>query len=83
MHKPICNSVIVVNDILASCYANVLSHNLAHLIMAPLRFYYTLSKYLCINEPFHSDSNGLHWLPQIMLHLTRKYVPTAFTYLIE
>lgn len=54
---------IVVNGVLASCYAAVDSHHLAHWALAPLRFFYTLT------GPWGSQADGLHWYPRLLQRL--------------
>ncbi|AWP12977.1 putative indian hedgehog B protein-like [Scophthalmus maximus] len=54
---------IVVNGVLASCYAAVDNHHLAHWALAPLRFFYSL---LGPSEP---QTDGLHWYPWLLQKL--------------
>lgn len=54
---------IVVNGVLASCYAAVDSHHLAHWALAPLRFFYTLM------GPSGLQTDGLHWYPWLLQRL--------------
>lgn len=54
---------IVVNGVLASCYAVVDSHHLAHWALAPLRFFYALM------GPSGSQTDGLHWYPWFLQRL--------------
>uniref|UniRef100_H3DGA3 Hedgehog protein n=1 Tax=Tetraodon nigroviridis TaxID=99883 RepID=H3DGA3_TETNG len=54
---------IVVNGVLASCYAVVDSHHLAHWALAPLRFFYALM------GPSGSQTDGLHWYPWLLQRL--------------
>lgn len=54
---------IVVNSVLASCYAAVDSHHLAHWALAPLRLFYTLM------GPSGSQIDGLHWYPWLLQRL--------------
>lgn len=64
----------------ASCYSSVVSHNLAHYMLAPLRWWYKLAKLFTINQPFHySYEDGIHWIPKAMLQLTEKYLPNLLT----
>lgn len=51
---------IVVNGVLASCYAAVNKHNLAHWTLAPLRFFYS---FMVPSEP---QTDGLHWYPRLL-----------------
>lgn len=54
---------IVVNSVLASCYAAVDNHHLAHWVLAPLRFFYSLM------GPSEPQTNGLHWYPRFLQRL--------------
>lgn len=56
---------IVVNGVLASCYAAVDNHHLAHWVLAPLRFFYSLM------GPSEPQSDGLHWYPWLLQRLGR------------
>ncbi|XP_034043117.1 indian hedgehog B protein-like [Thalassophryne amazonica] len=51
---------IVVNGVLASCYAALDMHHLAHWVMAPLRFFYSLM------GPSEPQVDGLHWYPKLL-----------------
>lgn len=54
---------IVVNGVLASCYAAVNKHHLAHWVLAPLRFFYSLM------GPSEPQTGGLHWYPWLLQRL--------------
>ncbi|XP_017279299.1 indian hedgehog signaling molecule a [Kryptolebias marmoratus] len=54
---------IVVNGVLASCYAAVDSHHLSHWALAPLRLFYKMI------GPFQAQNDGLHWYPWILQRL--------------
>ncbi|XP_073329805.1 indian hedgehog B protein-like [Pagrus major] len=54
---------IVVNGVLASCYAAVDNHRLAHWVLAPLRFFYSLM------GPSEPQTDGLHWYPRLLQRL--------------
>lgn len=54
---------IVVNGVLASCYAAVDNHHLAHWVLAPLRFFYSLM------GPSEQQTEGLHWYPWLLQKL--------------
>lgn len=61
LYAPLTHSgSIVVNGVLASCYAALDSHQLAHWVLAPLRFFYSLM------GPSEAQSDGLHWYPQLL-----------------
>lgn len=62
----------------ASCYSSVVSHDLAHVILAPLRWWYHTAKFFAVKQPFqYAPDNGIHWIPQAMLQLTEKYLPNV------
>lgn len=54
---------IVVNGVLASCYAAVDNHYLAHWALAPLRSFYS---HMGPSEP---QTDGLHWYPWFLQKL--------------
>lgn len=54
---------IVVNGVLASCYAAVDNHHLSHWVLAPLRFFYSLM------GPSEPQTGGLHWYPWLLQRL--------------
>ncbi|CAK6978205.1 indian hedgehog signaling molecule a [Scomber scombrus] len=54
---------IVVNGVLASCYAAVDNHHLAHWVLAPLRFFYSFM------GPSEPQTDGLHWYPWLLQRL--------------
>ncbi|XP_068185422.1 indian hedgehog B protein-like [Antennarius striatus] len=54
---------IVVNGVLASCYAAVDNHHLAHWVLAPLRFFYSLM------GPSEPQTDGLHWYASLLQRL--------------
>ena len=60
---------ILVNDVLASCYAVVDSHRLAHVAMSPVRWWYTFERQLN-QKKFNSFENGTHWYPQALMSLS-------------
>lgn len=64
----------------ASCYSSVVSHDLAHYMLTPLRLWYRLAKFLSMAQPFgYSSDHGIHWIPKAMLELTEKYIPSVLT----
>lgn len=64
----------------ASCYSSVVSHDLAHYILAPLRWWHQFAKLFSVDQPFeYSPSGGIHWLPKAMLQMTEKYLPSVLT----
>lgn len=61
---------ILVEDILISCYALIESHYLAHLVMAPIRWLYTISDlyndYIPDYFQMTKQLNGVHWYPGLL-----------------
>ena len=71
---------LIVNGMAASCYSSVVSHDLAHHVLAPLRWWYRLAKFFAVKQPFgYSPENGMHWIPHAMLQITEKYLPSVLT----
>lgn len=56
---------IMVDGVLASCYASVDSHRLSHWALAPLRLFYILM------GPSGAQEDGLHWYPRVLQRLGR------------
>lgn len=63
---------IIVDDALASCYALVTSHSLAHTVMAPLRWMSGWSD----NEV----SRGVHWYAQALYNIGEYVLPAPYKY---
>ncbi|XP_045446792.1 tiggy-winkle hedgehog protein [Melitaea cinxia] len=64
---------IIVDDALASCYALVSSHSLAHAAMAPLRW---LSSWSSSNE----KSRGVHWYANALYNFGDYILPSSYKY---
>lgn len=62
---------IVVNGVLASCYATVDSHHLSHWALAPLRLFYSLI------GPSEAQNDGLHWYPWLLHWLGKMLLDTT------
>lgn len=61
---------MVVDQVLASCYAVIEDHNLAHWALAPVRFAYWVSSFLFSSQPQASAQNdGVHWYSKILYQL--------------
>ncbi|CAM4834076.1 unnamed protein product, partial [Rotaria magnacalcarata] len=71
------DGTIIVNNITASVYASINNHQLAHVGIAPLRWYYTFLKFFSKTvEPFKSATNGeLHWTHLLLLKLAETFAP--------
>ncbi|CAF5079504.1 unnamed protein product, partial [Rotaria sp. Silwood1] len=65
---------LLVNNVLASCYANVNNHHLAQYYMAPFRYYYKFARFISLNDPFNiNKTEGLYWTVNIMLYFARYF----------
>ena len=57
-----------------------MSHGLAHTMLAPLRWWHQLAKLFAMEQPFdYAPEAGIHWIPQTMLQITEKYLPSVLT----
>jgi hypothetical protein len=73
---------ILVDGVLASSYAVIHNHDLAHASMAPLRWWYQLNNLLGqfapnvvpANLQFEKQMNGTHWYPQMLHSFTQQYL---------
>lgn len=57
---------LIVNGLKVSCYANVLSHRLAHWAMAPVRLHYRFLVALRLEQSLHQES-GIHPIADLMM----------------
>ena len=67
---------LLVNNILASCFALIKDHHLAQYYMFPFRYYYKLNKLFHSND--QSDIHnveGLHWIIKIMFDFASYFIP--------
>ncbi|XP_028036375.1 tiggy-winkle hedgehog protein [Bombyx mandarina] len=64
---------IIVDDVLASCYALVRSHSLAHVAMAPLRW---LSSWSTSSE----TTKGVHWYASALYSFGDYVLPASYRY---
>ncbi len=72
---------MLVNGIMASCYANVQSHESAHFYIGPLRLYHWIAQLLSIDEPFgHQNTEGMHFIPHMMYEFGRFFRPTTLRF---
>jgi desert hedgehog protein len=85
----IVNSIVVfvivgtllVNGMLASCYANVQNHEAAHFYMGLLRLYHWIAQSLSISKPFGGQTmDGMHLIPRMMYEFGRFFRPTTLRF---
>ena len=70
---------ILINNILASCFANINNHQLAQYSMAPFRYYYKFARFISIYDPFNIDqTEGLHWTVNQMFYFARYFVSDVY-----
>ena len=69
---------LVVDGVLASCYAVIDSQNIAHTAFAPVRWYYSLKHSLVSSEPrtVSVAQSGIHWYPNMLYSLARLVLPS-------
>ncbi|XP_073437694.1 sonic hedgehog protein [Dendrobates tinctorius] len=64
------HGTVVINGVLASCYAVIEEHGWAHLAFAPLRIALKLFSFLsppdCDPSPSHLHVEGVHWYSQLL-----------------
>ncbi|XP_041823474.1 sonic hedgehog protein A [Melanotaenia boesemani] len=61
---------IVVDQVLASCYAVIEDHDLAHWVLAPVRLAHWVSSLLFSSQPRESaQTDGVHWYSKILYQL--------------
>ncbi|KAK5877770.1 hypothetical protein CesoFtcFv8_025245 [Champsocephalus esox] len=59
---------VVVDQVLASCYAVIQDHDLAHWALAPVRFFYWVNS-LLYQRPTGAQPDGVHWYSKILFQL--------------
>ncbi len=79
------SGTLIANNVLASSYALIENHDLAHLAMAPLRWWYQF--YNLINQAtpnvlpaslqFEKQLNGTHWYPHLLHSFSQQYLTSV------
>ena len=68
----------MVNGVLASCYANVKSHESAHFYMGMLRWYDRVARFLSVDMPFGEQKmDEIHVVPRLMYEFGRWFRPST------
>ncbi|CAF1252130.1 unnamed protein product [Adineta steineri] len=63
---------LIVNNIVASCYATINNHYLAHAALAPMRWWYNFFG----KETISNENNGIHWFPKMLYAMTAYLMPS-------
>ncbi|XP_068094713.1 sonic hedgehog protein [Hyperolius riggenbachi] len=68
------HGTLVINGVLASCYAVIEEHHWAHMAFTPLRFAFKLFSYLSPKDyynpsPTYLQGEGIHWYPRFLYRL--------------
>ncbi|CAF1449896.1 unnamed protein product, partial [Rotaria sordida] len=63
---------LIVNNVAASCYATINNHYVAHVVLAPMRWWYSL--FGISNKS--NEAIGIHWFPKILYEITTFFIPT-------
>uniref|UniRef100_A0A8D8T2N3 Hedgehog protein n=1 Tax=Cacopsylla melanoneura TaxID=428564 RepID=A0A8D8T2N3_9HEMI len=80
VYAPLTSSgTIVVDDVLASCYAVIDNQFLAHLSFSPIRFYHRIVNLFSSNHIVDSSHvKGIHWYPRILYSLSDYVIPSGW-----
>jgi hypothetical protein len=81
------SGTILVDGILASCYAIIDSQTVAHSVMAPARWWYAMHGMLDQVAPeslashlqIAKQMNGTHWYPAMLESFTQQYLTKVIT----
>jgi hypothetical protein len=73
----LCLGTLLVNDVAASCFANVEKYEMIQFYMRPLRWYYRLSRLLSVEKPFGDDNvDGIHYIPKMFYEIAQSIYPS-------
>ena len=80
------SGTIVIDDVIASCYAVIKSEDIAHAAFAPVRFWYSISDWLrpaANQQPAHNwtlpdSSVHYHWYADLLYEMAAYVVPDTW-----
>ncbi|XP_010743984.1 tiggy-winkle hedgehog protein [Larimichthys crocea] len=66
-----CHGTIIIDQVLASCYAVVEDHDLAHWVFAPVRLWHSFLSLVGMVKELSSihQADGVHWYPELLYHM--------------
>ncbi|XP_043931160.1 indian hedgehog protein [Protopterus annectens] len=69
------HGTVVIDNVLASCFAVIEQHSLAQLAFWPLRLYYSFGSFLFgLTATSETDLDGMHWYSKVLYHLGRLFL---------
>lgn len=65
------HGTIIVDQVLASCYAVVEDHDLAHWVFAPVRLWHSFLSLIGMVKELNNvkQVDGIHWYPELLYHV--------------
>ncbi|CAL1298201.1 unnamed protein product [Larinioides sclopetarius] len=71
------HGTVVVNDVVASCYAMMYEQSLAHLAFLPVRLLHNFKQ---TENSTTEEHRGIHWYATMLYHLSRTLLPKSYLY---
>lgn len=79
VYAPLTKSgTVIVNGVLASCYAVVENHDHAHIALSPMRFYYLVKQWLSLGTT--SCTEGISWYSKVLFYIASKILSETLIY---
>lgn len=88
------HGTVVVDDVVASCYAVIRQLDIAHAALAPVRWYYTVKQYISnisaqpeharnlshVTESQARPSGDVHWYVEVLHNIGLRVIPASLWY---